>query len=104
EEFAAARASLAPEIKTAITRAYANIIKFHQKQMPQEMWFLEVEEGVFGGEKVTPIASAGLYVPRGKGAFPSVMLMLSIPAAVAGVGNVIVCTPPDEKGKVDPAS
>ena len=64
----------------------------------------EIEKGVFAGEKITPIASVGLYVPRGKGAFPSVMLMLTVPAVVAGVPKIIVCTPPDQEGNVEPAS
>jgi histidinol dehydrogenase len=56
------------------------------------------------GEKITPVASAGLYVPRGKGSFPSVMLMLSVPARVAGVERIVVVTPPNEQGKADAAS
>lgn len=103
-EFAAAKEAIAPEIKTAIEHAFANIKKVHQGQMPEEIKLAEVDRGIFAGEKVTPIASAGLYVPRGKGAFPSVMLMLTIPAKVAGVKKVIVCTPPDKNGNVEPAS
>jgi histidinol dehydrogenase len=59
---------------------------------------------VFASEKVTAIESDGLYVPRGKGAFPSVMLMLAVPATVAGVKRILVCTPPDKEGNVEPAS
>ena len=103
-EFAAAREAIAPEIKEAISQAFANITKVHKGQMPEEIKLAEVDKGIFAGEKVTPIASAGLYVPRGKGAFPSVMLMLAIPAKVAGVKKVIVCTPPDKDGNVEPAS
>ncbi|MDY6803828.1 MAG: histidinol dehydrogenase [Cyanobacteriota bacterium] len=103
-EFAAAREAIAPEIKEAIEQAFANITKVHEGQMPEEIKLAEVDKGIFAGEKVTPIASAGLYVPRGKGAFPSVMLMLTIPAKVAGVKKVIVCTPPDKDGNVEPAS
>lgn len=103
-EFAAARETIAPEIKEAIEQAFANITKVHEGQMPEEIKLAEVDKGIFAGEKVTPIASAGLYVPRGKGAFPSVMLMLTIPAKVAGVKKVIVCTPPDKDGNVEPAS
>ena len=103
-EFAAAREAIAPEIKEAISQAFANITKVHKGQMPEEIKLAEVDKGIFAGEKVTPIASAGLYVPRGKGAFPSVMLMLTIPAKVAGVKKVIVCTPPDKDGNVEPAS
>jgi histidinol dehydrogenase len=104
EEFAQAHATLDPAVLAAIQQAYANIQKFHQRQMPEEMWFTELEPGIMAGEKITPVASAGLYVPRGKGSFPSVMLMLSIPAVVAGVSRVLVCTPPNEHGGVDAAS
>ena len=72
--------------------------------MPEEMWFVEIAPGILAGEKVTPITSVGLYVPSGKGSFPSVMLMLGIPAQIAGVPRVVVCTPPRPDGTVDPAT
>ncbi len=103
-EFAQAQNTIDSEIKAAIAHAYSNIKEVHQRQVPEEIQMAEIERGVFAGEKVTPIASAGLYVPRGKGAFPSVMLMLSVPAVVAGVPQIIVCTPPDQNGRVEPAS
>jgi histidinol dehydrogenase len=103
-DFAAARAAVAPDVIAAIEAAHANIEKFHAEQMPEPMWFTEVQPGIMAGEKVTPVASAGLYVPRGKGAFPSVMLMLSTPAKVAGVPRLIVVTPPTPEGKADAAS
>ncbi len=104
DDFEAARAALPEDIKIAIVQAYENIKRFHAEQMPEPMWFMEVMPGVMAGEKVTPVASAGLYVPRGKGAFPSVMLMLAVPAVVAGVERVVVVTPPGPTGKVDAAS
>jgi len=104
EDFAAARAALSPEIIAAIELAHTNILRFHKEQMPEQMWFTEVQPGIMAGEKITPISSAGLYVPRGKGAFPSVMLMLATPAKVAGVPRVIVVTPPRPDGKADDAS
>jgi histidinol dehydrogenase len=104
DEFARARANLDPEIQTVIRRAAANIKKFHQAQMPEEMWFTQIDKGIMAGEKITPISSVALYVPRGKGAFPSVMLMLAIPAVIAGVPRVIVCTPPGPNGSADDAS
>jgi histidinol dehydrogenase len=104
QEFADARESIEPEIKSALHQAFVNIKAVHQRQMPEEIQLAEIDSGIFAGEKVTPIASAGLYVPRGKGAFPSVMLMLTIPAKVAGVSKIIVCTPSDKNGKVEPAS
>ncbi len=92
------------DIKQVIDRCAVNIKKFHEAQMPESVWFEEIEPGVLAGEKVTPIDSLGLYVPRGKGAFPSVMLMLGVPAKVAGVPNVVICTPPTPEGGVDAAT
>lgn len=103
-DFAAARAEVSPDVIAAIEAAHANIQRFHTEQMPEPMWFTEVQPGIMAGEKVTPVASAGLYVPRGKGAFPSVMLMLAVPARVAGVERVVVVTPPTPDGKADAGS
>ncbi len=103
-EFAAAEKAIDPELRDAIAHAFANIKEVHERQMPEEIQLAEIDKGVFAGEKVTPIASAGLYVPRGKGAFPSVMLMLAVPTMVAKVPRVMVCTPPGKDGNVEPAS
>ncbi len=89
--------------REAIVYAAKNIRNFHEKQMPEEMWFTEVDKGLLVGEKTTPIVDVCLYVPRGKGSFPSVMLMLGIPAVVAGVEKIVVVTPPNEMGEVDDA-
>ncbi|MCE7946346.1 MAG: histidinol dehydrogenase [Chloroflexi bacterium CFX4] len=104
EDFERAYAEVGAEVVAAIRHAHANIQRFHAEQMPEPMWFMEVEPGIMAGEKITPIASAGLYVPRGKGAFPSVMLMLTVPAKVAGVPRIVVITPPNPQGKADPAA
>ncbi len=104
DAFAAAREALPAEVREAVQVAHDNIKRFHAEQMPEPMWFMEVLPGVMAGEKVTPVASAGLYVPRGKGSFPSVMLMLTVPAVVAGVERVVVVTPPGPDGTVDAAS
>ncbi|MDY6992147.1 MAG: histidinol dehydrogenase [Pseudomonadota bacterium] len=103
-EFEQARNNLDPQVKAVIETSAKNIKKFHQAQMPEEMWFTQVDEGIMAGEKITPITSVGIYVPRGKGAFPSVMLMLGIPAVIAQVPRVVVCTPPTAEGGVDDAS
>ena len=103
EEFETACQRLPKETMEAITYAYGNIKKFHSEQMPEKMWFTDVDEGIMAGEKVTPIVDVCLYVPRGKGSFPSVMLMLGVPAAVAGVKKIVVVTPPNENGEVDDA-
>jgi histidinol dehydrogenase len=104
EEFDRAEESIEPDVKAAIEQAFTNIKAVHQRQMPEEMNLAEIDTGVFAGEKITPIPRVGLYVPRGRGAFPSMMLMLAIPAVVAGVDRVVVCTPPDKQGNVEPVS
>jgi histidinol dehydrogenase len=104
EQFTKARAQVPPEVVKAIELAHSNIRTFHEHQMPEPMWFTEVRPGIMAGERVTAIPSVALYVPRGKGAFPSVMLMLAVPAIVAGVSRVVVVTPPAPNGEPDPAS
>jgi histidinol dehydrogenase len=104
EQFAHARTQVSEEVTAAIRLAHANIKAFHEEQMPEPMWFTEVRPGMMAGERITPIPTAALYVPRGKGAFPSVMLMLSVPALVAGVPRVVVVTPPTPTGEPDAAS
>ena len=91
------------ETREAIAYAAKNIRNFHEKQLPEEMWFTEVDKGLLVGEKTTPIVDVCLYVPRGKGSFPSVLLMLGVPAVVAGVEKIVVVTPPNEEGNVDDA-
>lgn len=106
EEFAAASKALPDKLKDAIKYCADNVRKFHQIQKDREerRWLHEVVPGVWAGEQVSPLPSIGLYVPRGKGAFPSVMYMLSMPAVVAGVPKIAVCTPPTPNGSVDDAS
>jgi histidinol dehydrogenase len=104
QDFEKAFDEVGAEVVEAIRQAHANIRRFHEEQMPEPMWFMEVGPGIMAGEKITPVASAGLYVPRGKGSFPSVMLMLAVPARVAGVERIVVVTPPNPQGKADAAS
>ena len=104
EEIDRAYSSLDKDVYAAIERAIHNVRLFHQRQMPHEQWWMQVAPGVMAGEKITPISSVGLYVPRGKGAFPSVMYMLATPASIAGVPRIVVCTPPGPNGEVDHAS
>lgn len=99
-----AHQTLDPQIRVALEQAIHNVRTFHERQMPHEQWFTQVSPGVMAGEKITPITSVGLYVPRGKGSFPSVMYMLAAPASIAGVPRIVVCTPPGPEGTVDPAS
>lgn len=103
EEIEAGYNNLDIETREAIEYAVKNIRNFHAKQMPEEMWFTEVDKGLMVGEKTTPIVDVCLYVPRGKGSFPSVLCMLATPAVVAGVKKIVVVTPPNEQGNVDDA-
>ena len=104
DDFAAAEKALDPRVREAMEFAAHSIRKFHQDQMPEEMWLHEVRPGAFAGDRSTPIPSVACYVPRGKGAFPSAALMLSIPARVAGVKEVSILTPPGPDGKFDDAT
>jgi histidinol dehydrogenase len=103
-EIERAHRQLDPAVRGAIEAAIRNVRIFHERQMPHEEWFTQVEPGVMAGEKISAISSVGLYVPRGKGAFPSVMYMLATPATIAGVPRIVACTPPGPGGEVDPAS
>src|SRR5437016_2193575 len=87
-EFAAARGRLDPALRDSIDFSLSNIRKYHQAQMPADMWMMELSGGILAGEKITPISSVGLYVPRGKGSFPSVMMMLAAPAKIARVEKI----------------
>jgi len=104
EEIERAYQLLDTPVREAMEHAIRNVRTFHEQQMPHEQWFTQVAPGVMAGEKITPISSVGLYVPRGKGAFPSVMYMLATPARIAGVPRIVFCTPPGPDGEVDPAS
>lgn len=103
-DFLRARKSLAPEVAEAIAFAAANITKFHQDQKPEEMWLHEISPGAFAGDRMTPIPSVACYVPRGKGSFPSSVMMTCIPAKVAGVEKIAIITPPGPDGNIDDAT
>ena len=105
EAIAAAAASLAPALLTAIDQAIANVRRFNQRIVDRASWYDEVAPGVWAGEQASPLDRVGLYVPCGKGSFPSVMIHLGTPAVVAGVAEIAVVLPPlpGGKGAVDPA-
>ena len=96
--------ALGPEMIGVLEAAIDNVRRFHEAQMPQAMWMHEMSPGVFAGERVSPIPSVACYVPRGKGAFPSVVMMTAIPAVVAKVKRPIIVTPPGPDGGVDAAT
>lgn len=103
-EFDAAFKTVDPEVIEAIRFGIDNIRSFHQEQLPEPMWLKEIRPGAFAGDRVTPIRSVALYIPRGKGAFPSVTMMTAVPAAVAKVPNIAILTPPTPDGSVDAAT
>jgi histidinol dehydrogenase len=102
-EFDAAYKAVAADVKEAIEFAVGAIRTFHEEQKPEPMWLKEVTPGAFAGDRWHPIPSVGLYVPRGKGSFPSVTMMTSVPAVVAGVPEIAIFTPPGPDGTADPA-
>lgn len=103
-EFDGAFKSVAPEVIEAIRYGIENIKTFHEVQKPEPMWLKEIKPGAFAGDRYTPIQSVALYVPRGKGAFPSVTMMTAVPAIIAEVPNLAIFTPPTEDGSVDAAT
>ncbi|CAI6145516.1 MAG: Histidinol dehydrogenase [uncultured Sulfurimonas sp.] len=89
--------NLEPKLKSALHLAYDRIKVYHEKQKPKS-WFDTEDNGTILGQKVTAVDSAGLYIPGGKAAYPSSLLMNVIPAQVAGVENIVICTPtPDNE-------
>ncbi len=101
DQIAQAADGLDPKVRQAVDIAFANIETFHKHQMPDRLGMIEIAPGLFGGEQVTPIESAALYIPRGTAAYPSVMLMLGVPAKVAGVPRICAVSPPSEDGTID---
>jgi histidinol dehydrogenase len=104
EDFTWAEKTVSREVADALAFAADNIRRYHEAQMPEEMWLKEMHPGVFAGERWTPIDSVACYVPRGKGSFPSVALMTAIPAIVAGARRVVMLTPPGPDGRADAAT
>ena len=86
-----------------IRKAMTNIRVYHEKQR-QYGWFDTTSDGTILGQKVTPLQSTGVYVPGGKAAYPSSVLMNVIPAKVAGVEKIVMVTPPGKDGKVNPGT
>lgn len=103
EEFEQAKHLLTPDVRTALEYCVENVRRFHNAQRPGELNMIEIRPGIFAGERPSPIDSVGLYVPRGRGSFPSMLYMLGVPATIAGVPDIAIATPPLEDGRVDPA-
>ena len=103
EEIAEAEALVGPELLAVMKRAMKNIRDYHQMQV-RHSWFDSKPDGTILGQKITALESVGVYVPGGKAAYPSSVLMNIIPAEVAGVERIVMVTPPGRDGKVNPAT
>ena len=101
EEIDEAMDTVSPELIEIMKQAAANIRKFHEKQVRQS-FIINDSDGIVMGQKVIPVDRAGLYVPGGTAAYPSTVLMDSIPAKIAGVREVVITTPPGAEGKINP--
>ena len=101
EEIEEAYTLVDPELIDVIRKALVNIREYHEKQC-QYSWFDSKPNGTMLGQKVTPLATTGVYVPGGKAVYPSSVLMNVIPAKVAGVKKIVMVTPPGKDGKVNP--
>jgi len=105
DEYDVARAGMSEELLAAIRDSIDHLRRFNEEVCKQGDWMFESEPGLMVGEKFSPIASAGLFVPSGKASYPSVMAQLGTPAVVAGVPLIVVIVPPipGGDGSVDPA-
>ena len=101
-EIDAAVAAMGPDYMRLLAQAAANIRAFHSRQLRRD-FILPQENGVVLGQKITPIAKAGLYVPGGTASYPSSVLMNAIPARLAGVSRIIMTTPAQPDGSIAPA-
>lgn len=103
EEIAQAYTELDAHFIEVMKASAANIKAYHEKQK-RNSWFDAKEDGTILGQKITPMQNVGVYVPGGKAAYPSTTLMNVVPAKVAGVPNIIMTTPANAEGKVNPAT
>ena len=101
EEIEEALTLVEPKFLEILEKAAKNIRKFHEKQV-RNSFIINDEDGIVIGQKVIPVDRAGLYVPGGTAAYPSTVLMDSIPAKIAGCREVVIVTPPNKEGKVYP--
>lgn len=103
EEIKEAYTLVNPELVEVMKKSAANITKFHKKQL-HNSWIAPEDDGTILGQKILPIEISGVYVPGGKAAYPSSVLMNVLPAKVAGVKRIIMTTPPGKDGKVTPGT
>jgi len=97
-----AYARVEKKVLRALQEAAENIRTFHQAQMEKAMWTVEVQEGIMAGRLIRPLGRAGVYIPGGQANYPSSALMNVIPAKVAGVKEIVACTPPGKGMRIHP--
>ncbi len=100
-EFKEANDLVTDDFLSALIQAKSNIKDFHEAQK-EKSWFYTKPDGIMLGQKVTPLERVGVYIPGGKAAYPSTALMNIIPAQLAGVEEIVITTPPQPNGKVNP--
>jgi histidinol dehydrogenase len=88
----------------ALKFASENIVKFHRAQVEREMWLIDIADGILAGRMTTPLERIGAYIPGRRAAYPSSILMTILPAKVAGVKEIVACTPPDEGMIINPST
>jgi histidinol dehydrogenase len=93
-----------PKVIDALKVASENIVKFHRAQMEREMWMIDIADGILAGRMTTPLERVGAYIPGRRAAYPSSILMTILPAKVAGVKEIVACTPPDEGMVINPST
>jgi histidinol dehydrogenase len=103
DEIRAARTAIGPDLVAALDAAIARSRRYNQWLLPPVMSMVEMEPGIRVGIRYQPCRSAGLYVPSGKGTFPSMVIAMGTPAVTAGVEEIVVVVPPRRDGSVDPA-
>ncbi len=103
-EIEAAHRAVDPKVLEALQAAAANIEKFHRAQLERDMWAVELRPGLLAGRLHRPLERVGCYIPGGLASYPSSALMNIIPAKVAGVREIIACTPPGEGLALNPAT
>lgn len=101
DEFDEAYTLVSQSFIASLLKAKQRITDFHEEQR-ERSWFIRQEKGILLGQQVTPIEKVGIYVPGGKAAYPSTVLMNAIPATIAGVDHIAITTPPQPDGKVNP--
>lgn len=99
EEIKEAYENIDDNLIEALKSAASNIKKFHKAEIPEE-WKMDIKDGITAGQIIRPLETVGCYIPGGRAAYPSTILMTVIPAKIAGVKKIVCCTPPGKDGKV----